>query len=126
MYQKFNITKYVLENLGMDSDTKSVRRIMPVWWQNPRIKSKGGLGLTVKGHSALIQAGIKDYVIRLSHPIFFTNQHVIWLDRFIDCPFYLNNHEISVFSEKMAVQLVLFSGDVLKYSAIRAKKEKSH
>jgi hypothetical protein len=42
------------------------------------------------------------------------------MDQFIDCPFYLTKKAIFVYSEKMAVQLVLFSGNIQKYGLSRA------
>jgi hypothetical protein len=42
------------------------------------------------------------------------------MDQFIDCPFYLTKKAIFVYREKMAVQLVLFSGNIQKYGLSRA------
>jgi hypothetical protein len=39
----------------------------------------------------------------------------------MDCPFYLNNKRIWVFGEKMAVQLVLFSGNIAKFQRARER-----
>ena len=47
-------------------------------------------------------------------------------DQFIDCPYYLTNQSITVFSEKKAFELMLFSDDIRKYGlikAINARKE---
>jgi hypothetical protein len=45
-----------------------------------------------------------------------SNNTIIYLDRYIDSPYYLQKKSIWVFREKIAVELVLFSGDVSKYS----------
>jgi hypothetical protein len=122
MKQKIEITKYVAEQLKLATDDRSIKKIIPVFWQNPRDKEKGGLRLTDKGFESLKEADIKVHRVRFEEPVQYTNQLIIWLDNFIDCPWYVTNREIFVFSEKMAVQLVLFSGNIAKFSAAKAKK----
>jgi hypothetical protein len=48
---------------------------------------------------------------------------MIWLDRFIDSPYYIDKNSIVVFKEKTAVQLILFNGDIQKYGIARAMAE---
>jgi len=122
MKPKIEITKYVAEQLQLATDEKSIKKLIPVFWQNPRDKEKGGLRLTDKGFESLKLADIKVHRVRFEEPVQYTNQLIIWLDNFIDCPWYITNREIFVFSEKMAVQLVLFSGNIAKFSAAKAKK----
>lgn len=119
MKKKIEITVKVLELLELDPNL--VSRIIPIWWYSTRQKEKGGFRLTEVGFEAFQKAGIKDYKIKFDEEVYFTNQLIIWLDHFIDCPFYINNKEIFVFSEKMAVQLVLFSGNIYKYGAAKAR-----
>lgn len=123
MNLKTDITKYVLETSGLEATEERVRKTIPIWWFSTRQKEKGGLRLTDQGFEAFQTAGIKDYKVKFEEPINFTNQLVIWLDQFIDCPFYLRNKEIYVFSEKMAVQLVLFSGNIQKYTSAKASRQ---
>jgi len=49
-----------------------------------------------------------------------TTQVIIFLDKFIDCPYYLTNRSITVTNEKKAVELTLFSGDLRKYGLTKA------
>lgn len=123
MNQKSKITKHILESMGLDASDERVRKTIPTWWYSTRQKEQGGLRLTDQGFEAFQKAGIKEYKVKFDDPIHFTNQLIIWLDNFIDCPFYLRNKEIYVFSEKMAVQLVLFSGNIYKYSAAKASRQ---
>lgn len=120
MNQKFELTKYLLGHLGKDTSIKNIKKYIPVFWVNPRIKDKGGLRLTQQGFEALLSADIKSYELKFEDPIFWTNELVIWIDQNLDCPFYITNQKIWVFGEKMAVQLVLFSGNIQKF--YRAKK----
>ena len=123
MNQKTEITKRILNSMGLDPSDDRVRKTIPTWWFSTRQKEKGGLRLTEQGFDAFRNAGIKEYRIKFEDPIYFTNHLMIWLDHFIDCPFYLRNQDIYVFSEKMAVQLVLFSGNIYKYSAAKASRQ---
>ena len=123
--QKIEITKYVLNQLELATDDRSVAKISAIWWKNSRDKTAGGLGLTNRGYTCLVDAGIKDYKIKFEQPVYLTNRLTIWLDHFIDCPFYLTPTEIYVFSESMAIQLVLFSGDILQFSKAKAERLKT-
>lgn len=125
MNPKVNITKKVLEILNPEYTEKDFKNSMLSWWQNFRQKDSGGLRLTEVGYKAFIQAGLKEYYIKFDNKIFYTNKLVIWLDQFIDCPFYITNKGIYVFGEKMAVQLVLFSGDVQKYAFAKSQRQTS-
>lgn len=120
MNLKYNLTKLALESNGLDANDKRIKQTIPIWWANPRKKSKGGLRLTEQGFECLKQADLKFHEIRLDEPIFFNNEMIVWIDQNIDCPFYINNKKIWVTSEKMAVQLVLFSGNIQKFQ--RAQK----
>jgi len=119
-----DLTKYVAQQLGLDSSEKNIRRLTKIWWINPRNKPTGGLRLTEQGFNCLQQADIKVHKIKFENPQVFNNQIIIWLDNYIDCPWYINHKEVYVFGEKMAVQLVLFSGNITKFVTAKANKTK--
>ena len=121
---KLESTIRVLQILGIDTTEKTIRKTIPKWWFSTRKKEKGGLRLTKEGFNSFRQAGIKDYQIKFTDQFFLTNQLVIWIDNFIDCPFYLDDNAIYVYSDKMAVQLVLFSGNLYNYSWAKFKNKK--
>ena len=50
----------------------------------------------------------------------FTPQTYLWLDEFVDCPYFVDKKKIIVTMEKMALQLMMFAGDVTKYGLARA------
>ena len=77
--------------------------------------------LTFEGYEVFQKLGVTEHSIDFSHDTEFTGQMILWLDRFIDCPFYLESKRIIVFSEQVAVQLILFSGNIQKYGLARAK-----
>lgn len=121
MNQKIEITKHILESMGLPATEERVRKTIPTWWYSTRQKEQGGLRLTEQGFEAFQKAGIKEYRVKFEDNIQFTNQLIIHLDQLIDSPFYLRNKEIYVFNEKMAVQLVLFSGNIQKYTLAKVR-----
>ena len=122
MNPKHDLTKIVLNALNLSSDEESIRKHTILWWINPRPKAEGGLRLTKDGFAAFEKADIKIHKIRLSKEMVYTNQIIIWLDNYIDCPWFIDNRHIYILGEKMAIQLVLFSGDIEKF--VRAKANK--
>ena len=125
MNQKIDITKYIAEQFGLATDDKSIRRLIPIWWQNPRKKINGGLRLTEDGFARLTTYFKANRVV-FDTTFEYTNQLIIRLDNFITCPWYVTEKEIFVFNEKMAVQLVLFSGNILQFSRAKAESIKNH
>ena len=124
MNQKTDITKYIAEQSDLTTDSKSLRKLISQWWINPRQKEKGGLRLSDEGFARLTTQ-FKSYKVAFDQPVEYTNQLIIQLDNFIDCPWYLTKKEVYVFNDKMAVQLVLFSGNIAKFSTAKAKSLKS-
>lgn len=109
--------------MGLPATEERVRKTIPTWWYSTRQKEQGGLRLTEQGFEAFQKAGIKEYRVKFEDNIQFTNQLIIHLDQLIDSPFYLRNKEIYVFNEKMAVQLVLFSGNIQKYTLAKVRSQ---
>jgi hypothetical protein len=120
MEQKSKITEYVASQEGLPSDPKSIRRLVAAWWQNPRKKDKGGLKLTDEGFARLTKY-FKAHRVNFEEEIEYTNQLILRLDNFITCPWYITKKNVWVFDDKMAVQLVLFSGNIVKFSSAKAK-----
>jgi hypothetical protein len=124
MNQKNNITRAVLEFAGLTVTEERVKKTLPAWWANTRTKDTGGLRLTDQGFDCLSEAGVKSYKIEFENPVIFTNQLIIWLDNFMDCPYYLTNMSITVFSERKSFELMLFSDDIRKFGLVKAMNER--
>lgn len=122
MNQKQEITRLALESIGIVADEKRIKQTIPIWWQNSRDKTDGGLRLTSQGFECLTQAGIKSYEIKFEETLSFNNGLIVWMDQNLDCPFFITHKKIWVFAEKTAVQLVLFAGDI---NRLKRAKEKS-
>lgn len=95
------------------------------WWKNTRTKTEGGLRLTDEGLNFLKET-LSLQVYEVPFPIAFDlkPQVIIFLDRFIDCPYYLTEESITVLAERKAFELHLFSGDVQKYGLTKAMSRK--
>jgi hypothetical protein len=120
MNQKTEITKYIAEQEQLPADEKSIRKLVALWWKNPRNKEKGGLKLTDEGFARLTKY-LKVHRVRFEDEVEYTNQLILRLDNFITCPWYVTRKEVFVFDDKMAVQLVLFSGNITRFSSAKAK-----
>jgi hypothetical protein len=126
MNWKETYTKVFLKQLEKSTDEATVQQYMYLWWQNTRTKSSGGLRLTEAGYNVLQDIGIEVYDIPYPPDMIITAQIIVFLDKFINCPYYLNNRSIVVTDQRKAVELTLFSGDVRKYGLIKAMKRQEN
>jgi len=116
-------TKIFLKQAGKSIDEISIQEYLPVWWQNTRAKNEGGLRLTDGGLQFLIEElGLQTYEVPFPKEFELTTKAIIFLDQFIDCPYYITKKGIIVTNEKKAVELHLFSGDIRKYGLVKALK----
>lgn len=114
-------TKIFLRKLDQPDNSLNVKSYKPVWWQNPRSNTKGGLRLTDEGYRMLSEdLDISFYEVPYAPDFEFTTQIIIWLDNFIDCPYYLGKRSMFVTDDKKALELHLFSGDIKKYGISKA------
>jgi len=120
MNWKETYTKIFLKELGQSYNELAVKEHMPLWWYNTRYKDEGGLRLTEAGMDVLTQIELATYDIPFPADMPFTTQVIIFLDKFIDCPYYIGPKGIQVTHQKKAVELTLFSGDMRKYGLSKA------
>ena len=128
MNWKETYTKVFLNQAGKSITELAVKEYLPLWWKNTRDKSSGGLRLTDAGYAFITdEIDLQTYEIPYPQNFELTTNTIIWMDNFINCPYYLSNRSIIVTDEKKAMELSLFSGDVRKYglqkALTRQKKE---
>tara|TARA_B100001057_G_scaffold212677_1_gene212979 strand:- start:555 stop:953 length:399 start_codon:yes stop_codon:yes gene_type:complete len=128
MNWKETYTKIFLKQAGKSVTELSIKQYLPIWWQNTRSKDTGGLRLTDTGYDFITNTlELQTYQIPYPGDFELTTNTLIWMDNFIDCPYYLDRKGIVVTNEKKAMELSLFSGDVRKYglqkALTRQKKE---
>jgi hypothetical protein len=98
-----------------------IKKYRSVWWWNVRGKNEGGLRLTEQAIEFIEkEAEIKTYKIEFPKEFSFTSQVLLWLDKFIESPYYITKRHIIVMREKAAFELYLFSGDVRKMGHTKA------
>lgn len=125
MIPKLEITKKVLEILNPNYTEKDLRIFYRKWWVNVRKKQTGGFRLTADGFYAFTQAKITSYKIKFFDnppPDISINQMILWVDRLMDCPFFITDRELFVFGSSTAIQLILFSGDMEKFIKTKASR----
>lgn len=117
---KRELTKKFLEELGLDTSTKSVRQYHTLWWMNPRTSKANGYRLTDQGFEMmLVNLKLTDYDVVFPTDLEWNSQLILRLDRYLESPYYINKKRITVFREKTAIELVLFGGDLYKYCAAK-------
>jgi hypothetical protein len=118
---KTTYTKIFLQQANISVNDNTMKEYLPIWWKNSRIKTEGGLRLTEEGLK-FVQEKLELQTYDVPFPLDFTitTQILIFLDKFIDCPYYLAADGIIVTNEKKAMELHLFSGDIRKYGLTKA------
>lgn len=118
-------TRTFLKASGEEATLERIKKLRADWWWNVRSKEEGGLRLTEYAIKYIEQrAEIKTYKIDLPKGLTISPQILVWLDNFIDSPYYLTKKNITVLKEKAAFELYLFAGDVKKlgYTKAMAKR----
>ena len=118
---KETYTKVFLKQAEIAISDVTMKEYMSTLWQNTRVKNEGGLRLTDFGLEFLkSKLELATYEIPFPKDFELTTNTIIWLDQFIDCPYWLCKYSIEVTDEKKALELHLFSGDVKKYGVTKA------
>jgi len=119
------LTKIFLQQWGKSIDDANVELYNRIWWQSNRVNKPNAFRLTENGFEFLTTTlEIKMYEVPFTEPIELSPQTIIFLERYIDCPYYLTNQSISVFSERKSFELYLFSDDIRKFGLIKAMTER--
>tara|TARA_B100000902_G_scaffold340206_1_gene342870 strand:+ start:1953 stop:2333 length:381 start_codon:yes stop_codon:yes gene_type:complete len=119
--KKETYTKVFLKQADIAISDVTMKEYMSTLWQNTRSKDEGGLRLTDAGIEFLkSKLDLSTYEIPFPKDFELTTNTIIWLDQFIDCPYWLCKYSIEVTDEKKAMELHLFSGDVKKYGLTKA------
>ena len=121
MDTKTAYTRTFMTLLEQPIHDESVKTNYYTWWQNVRESYQArSLRLTKIGLETVKKLDIKTYEIKFPDKIIFTPQTYLWLDEFVDCPYFVDKKKIVVTMEKMALQMMMFAGDVTKYGLARA------
>ena len=121
MNWKETYTKIFLNQANISIGENTLKEYMPLWWKNSRSKATGGLRLTDDGITFVKEKlQVQTYDVPFPNDFNLTTQTIIFLDKYIDCPYYLADDGVIVTNEKKAMELMLFSGDIRKYGLNKA------
>lgn len=122
---KETYTKIFLSSNDQTITEDNVKLHQRRWWMNNRRKLQGGLRLTDEGFKFVREIlDVQVYEIPFPVTLDLKAEVILFLDKFIDCPYYLTPVSIFVLSERKNFELHLFAGDVHKYGLIKAMKRK--
>lgn len=107
-------TSVFLKEGGIECSPDNVKKYKAVLWFNLRPKRQGGLRLTDAGLEFLDEIGIRKYKVELPLELKISPQLLVWLDRQSESPYHLGKKTITVYREKSAIELYMFSGDIQK------------
>ena len=114
-------TRTFMQLLNQTDHEETLKTYYYTWWQNVRESYQArSLRMTKSGLEILKKLEIKTYSIKFPDKIIFTPQTFLWLDEYVDCPYFVDKKQIVVSMERMALQLMMFAGDVTKYGLARA------
>jgi hypothetical protein len=121
MIGKDVLTKIFLQQWGKSTDEANVKLYSRKWWQSSRVNKQSAYRLSDEGYMFLTDdLDLRSYEIPFTEPIELSPQTIIFLERYVDCPYYLTNMSITVFSERKSFELMLFSDDIRKFGLIKA------
>ncbi len=119
------LTKIFLQQWGKSTDDANLKLFGRKWWQCNRASKQDAFRLTDEGFEFMTkELEIKMYEIPFTESIELSPQTIIFLERYIDCPYYLTNQSITVFSERKSFELMLFSDDIRKFGLVKAMSER--
>jgi len=119
------LTKIFLQQWGKSIDDANMKLYGRKWWQCNRANKQTALRLTEDGFEFLTsELDIKMYEIPFTESIELSPQTIIFLEKYIDCPYFLTTESISVFSERKSFELYLFSDDIRKFGLVKAMTER--
>ena len=121
MNWKETYTKIFLKSANIAIGQNTLKEYMPMWWKNSRSKNFGGLRLTDEGITFIKdKLQLQTYDVPFPNDFTLTTQVIIFLDKYLDTPYYLADDGVIVTNEKKAMELMLFSGDIRKYGLNKA------
>jgi hypothetical protein len=125
MIARDTLTKIFLAQWGKSIDDTNVKLYSRKWWQSTRVGKQTAYRLSEDGFEFLTnELDLKSYEIPFTEPIELSPQTIVFLERYIDCPYFLTNQSITVFSERKSFELYLFSDDIRKFGLIKAMNER--
>lgn len=127
MISRDTLTKIFLKQWGKSTDEANLKIYSRKWWQSSRVSKQSAFRLSEEGLDFLTNTlDLEKYDIEFNDPISLSPQTIIFLEKYLDCPYFLSNSSIIVFSDRRAFELRLFADDIQKFGLIKAMNERSN
>ena len=121
------LTKIFLQQWGKSCDDTNLIFYSRRWWFSLRVGNQHAYRLSDEGFDFLTNTlTLRSYEIPFTSPIELSPQTIVFLQRYLDCPYYLTHKSITVFNEKKGFELYLFSDDIRKYGLLKAIKSREN
>jgi hypothetical protein len=121
MISRETYTKIFLKEAGKSIDKATVKLHVDKWFHSRRTKRYGGLKLTDEGLEFLMRdLNLQPHEVPFLEPIELSPQIIIFFDQYLESPYYLTHKSLTVFSEKEAFKLHMFSDDIRKFGLVKA------
>ena len=125
MIPRDTLTKIFLQQWGKSIDDTNLKIYSRKWWQSTRANKQNNFRLSEEGYNFLVNdLELADYEVPFTEPIELSPQTIVFLERYLDCPYFLTAESITVFSERKSFELYLFSDDIRKFGLIKAMNER--
>jgi hypothetical protein len=125
MIPRDTLTKIFLQQWGKSIDDTNLKIYSRKWWQSTRANKQNNFRLSEEGYNFLVNdLELVDYEVPFTEPIELSPQTIVFLERYLDCPYFLTAESITVFSERKSFELYLFSDDIRKFGLIKAMNER--
>jgi len=125
MIERDSLTRIFLQQWGKSTDDANFEIYNRKWWQSNRIGKKTAFRLSDEGYDFLVNTlELRSYEIPFTEPIELSPQTIIFLEKYLDTPYYLTVESITVFTERKSFELMLFSDDIRKFGLIKAMNER--
>lgn len=115
------LTRIFLSQWNKSTDEANVQYYGIKWWFSFGNRNPFAFRLSEEGFSFLTNdLNLKSYEIPFTEHIELSPQTIIFLEKYLDCPYYLTHLSITVFSEKKSFELYMFSDDIRKFGLVKA------
>jgi hypothetical protein len=125
MIPRDTLTKIFLQEWGKSTDETNLKLYSRKWWQSNRVGKQTAFRLSEDGFDFLVnELELKMYEVPFTESIELSPQTIVFLERYIDCPYFLTTESITVFSERKSFELYMFSDDIRKFGLVKAMNER--
>jgi hypothetical protein len=116
---KEQYTEVFLKQAGLGTDEANIKYHMYNFWF--KTSNSTGLRLSDNGYKFLTETlNLSSFEVPFLHTMDMNPSVIVFLSKYMDCPYLLKGNSIVVFSERKSLELYLFSGDIRRYGLVKA------